>query len=202
MRTILREEAVAQRKMFVIAGDVSKAHRRIKVRRQDWGYQACRLEPGKIWLNCVGPYGMSPAAYYWARAAAGVIVRLTHYFLGGDFPIELLLYVDDLLMFADSQNQVEALGFAIFVMVLLGVPFRWKKFRGGIEIEWIGCWVDVRGFKLGVSQKRADWLVAWLRAKVEDGKVDIGDLEAVLGRLCFAMGPLEYLRPFLAPIYA
>jgi hypothetical protein len=28
------------------------------------------------------------------------------------------------------------------------------------------------------------------------------ELEAVLGRLCFAMAPLEHLRPFLAPIYA
>jgi len=28
------------------------------------------------------------------------------------------------------------------------------------------------------------------------------DLEAVLGRLCFAVAPLEFLRPFLAPIYA
>ena len=27
----------------------------------------------------------------WARAAAGMIVRLTHYFLGGDFPIDLLI---------------------------------------------------------------------------------------------------------------
>ena len=30
----------------------------------------------------------------------------------------------------------------------------------------------------------------------------VDDFVAVLGRLCFAMGPLEHARPFLAPLYA
>ena len=30
----------------------------------------------------------------------------------------------------------------------------------------------------------------------------MADFTAVLGRLCFAMGPLEYLRPFIAPLFA
>ena len=30
----------------------------------------------------------------------------------------------------------------------------------------------------------------------------MADFVAVLGRLCFAMGPLEYLRPFVAPLFA
>ena len=54
---------------------------------------------------------------------------MTHYFLCGDFPLDLLIYVDDLLMLAESQNQVEAIGFAIYLMVLMGVPLGWDKFR-------------------------------------------------------------------------
>ena len=30
----------------------------------------------------------------------------------------------------------------------------------------------------------------------------VDDFVAVLGRLCFALGPLEHARPFLAPLYA
>ena len=45
-------------------------------------------------------------------------------------------------------------------------------------------------------------MAEWLRARVKEGRADMQDLEAVLGRLCFAVGPLEYLRPFLAPVYA
>ena len=95
LRTILRSKAAANKKLFVVAGDVSKAHRRVKIREEDWGYQACRLRPGRVWLNRVGTYGMTPASYHWSRAAAGVIVRLTHYLLGGLLPLELLLFSDD-----------------------------------------------------------------------------------------------------------
>ena len=202
IRSILRSKAASGRKLFAIAGDISKAHRRIKIKRQDWGFQACRTRPGKVWLNCVGTYGMASASYYWSRAAAGLIVRLTHYVLGGSLPMELLLYVDDFLFLAESQPQVEAIGFAVFFLSLLGVPFSWKKFKGGTELDWIGYWMDVRASRFGVSLKRATWLSSWLRARVAEGRVDMRDLEAVLGRLCFAVGPLEFLRPFLAPIYA
>ena len=37
---------------------------------------------------------------------------------------------------------------------------------------------------------------------VEEKAVDLADLTAILGRLAFTMGPLDSLRPFLAPIYA
>ena len=37
---------------------------------------------------------------------------------------------------------------------------------------------------------------------VEEGKIEVDDLVAVLGRFGFAMGPLDFLRPFLAPVFA
>jgi hypothetical protein len=73
---------------------------------------------------------------------------LTHYLLGGLLLLELLLYSDDFLFFAETNAQVEAIGFAIFMMALVGIPFRWKKFKGGIEINWIGYRIDVRAFHL------------------------------------------------------
>ena len=126
LRRILRDRAAAGSKMFAIAGDISKAHRRIKIREQDWGFQACRLEHGKTWVNCVGTYGMGSAAYWWARSAAAMLIRLPHYLLGPDLLLELLLYVDDFLILARTGPQVEAAGFLIFVFVVLGVPFSWR----------------------------------------------------------------------------
>ena len=32
--------------------------------------------------------------------------------------------------------------------------------------------------------------------------VDLADLLGVLGRMAFAMGPLDYMRPFISPIYS
>ena len=82
LRQLMREWAAEGRKSFALAGDVSKAHRGIKIRREDWGFQACRLRPGKVWVNKVGTYGMGSAAYYWARAAGALLVRLVHYLAG------------------------------------------------------------------------------------------------------------------------
>jgi hypothetical protein len=39
-------------------------------------------------------------------------------------------------------------------------------------------------------------------AQTSTGTTDMQDFAAVLGRLCFAMGPLEYLRPFIAPLFS
>ena len=202
LRRILREQSSSGARLFGIAGDVSKGHRRVKVRASDWGFQACRLDLEHIWVNCVGTYGMASAAYWWARASGGAMIRLPHYLLGAELLLELLVYVDDFILLARTQAQVKAAGFLVFLLSLLGVPFSWKKFRGGTELSWIGYWSDFRAFRLGVSQARADWVVKWIQGRLDEGRVDINDFTAVLGRLCFAMGPLEYARPFLAPLYA
>ena len=55
---------------------------------------------------------------------------------------------------------------------------------------------------MGVSQKRADWLQAWATKVIEAKRVNVKDMVAVLGRLSFAAGPLERLRPFLSTLYA
>lgn len=59
----------------------------------------------------------------------------------------------------------------------------------------------LREFRLGVSARRAAWVRGWFDKALADGHVDLRDLAAVLGRLCFALGPLEHARPFLAPVY-
>ena len=117
---------------------------------------------------------------------------MSHYMLV-ELLDELFLYSDDFLFLAETQRQVEAIGFSIFIMSIMGVPFRWGKFKGGTNLVWIGYWPDVRSFRIGVSKESAAWLSGWLRARAHEGKVDIQDLEAALGRLCLAVGPLEFL---------
>ena len=54
---------------FILKADVTKAHRRIKVKRKDWKYQDAKLD-GKYWVNKVGTYGVSSAQLCWGRMAA------------------------------------------------------------------------------------------------------------------------------------
>ena len=202
LRTLIQERMALGAKSFAILGDVSKAHRRIKVKKADWGYQACQLNPGSVGLNTVSTYGMSPAAYWWGRFAAAVLVRLGHYVSGAKSSLELLLYVDDFLMLPFDREGIVLTGALIYMWVALGVPFRWDKSRGGDKVDWIGFWADLWGGHLGISERRAHWLAEWMLKQVEAGRTDLADFTSVLGRLCFSMGPLEYLRPFIAPLFA
>ena len=154
-----------------------------------------------VWLNTVGTYAIGSAAYFWGRFAAGALVRLPHY-LFGETCLEDLLFADDFIWIALTQLGVGKLGMLVYVLSALGVVFKWEKFRGGTEGAWIGYYVDLRGYSLGISSSRAHWLAGWLRQRTKEGKADLNDLAAVLGRLGFALAPLEHIRPFVAPLYA
>ena len=78
LKALRREmhELTGGRRQLIVLGDVSKAHRRIKVRREEGGWQACRLEEGRIWMSCVGTYGIASAGLWLGRLAAAVVVSL------------------------------------------------------------------------------------------------------------------------------
>ena len=105
-------------------------------------------------------------------------------------------------MLACDKSGIILCGMLIFFLSVLGVPWRWDKRRGGTEVDWIGYWADLGHGRLGISVRRGQWLSQWMARQTSGGSTDMADFVTVLGRLCFAMGPLEYLRPFVAPLFA
>jgi hypothetical protein len=200
LRTLLRLMPGA---FFALTGDVKRAHRLVKVSEQDWGLQACRTGVhGKdwIWLNTVGTFGISSAAYHWGRLMAG-LGRLTYY-MWGQAEMALLVFVDDLFWMTREKSGIERIVVSIFFFVILGLPFSWKKFAGGLQLSWVGFTIDLESCALGLSVGRATWAMQWLRDRAAEGKARVADMCAVLGRLSFALSALDHLRPFLGPIYA
>ena len=188
---------------FGLTGDVKRAHRLVKIDPLDWGRQACRTdesEGGKVWLNLVGTFGVSSAAYHWCRLMAG-LGRSAYYMLG-KAEVEQLVYVDDLLWLTRDREGVETIVVIVFYYVLMGLPFSWKKFIGGTTFQWVGFELVLKGAKLGISLQRAQWLIRWLNSTAQAGQVKVADMQAVLGRLSFALTALGHLRPFLGPMYA
>ena len=96
----------------------------------------------KVFLNCVGTFGVTSAGYWWGRAA-GAIVRLTHYILGHEDAIWALIYSDDGVLMSGTEWRERSILLHLFVLVIIGVPLAWHKVRGGIEAEWIGYWLDL-----------------------------------------------------------
>ena len=55
--------------------EVSKAHRRVKVRRVDIGLQACQLHRKSDWLKLVGAFGIGGSSYRWTRFASCIFAH-------------------------------------------------------------------------------------------------------------------------------
>ena len=187
---------------FALTGDVARAHRLVKIDQQDWRFLACRtgVKPNTVWINMVGTFGVASAAYHWSRLMSGL--GRAAYYLHGKLALSQLVYVDDLLWIAGEKGALEHVVLIIFFYTLLGLPFSWKKFRGGLVCSWVGFEVSLAERSLGLTAARAEWLCNWLEQASCAGQVKIADLRAVLGRLSFACTALCNYRAFLGPLYA
>ena len=104
-KQLLREHLEANEVAFSVVGDIAKAHRRYKHAEGEHGYLGCQIDteeanPGEpdsqtVYVNLVGTFGLSCASYWWTRIAACGL-RLTYHLLGPSFPLDMLLYADDL----------------------------------------------------------------------------------------------------------
>ena len=96
-----------------------------------------------------------------------------------------------------SQYARSLLAF-VWLLVLNGFPLSWHRTRGGLVYSWVGLEMSLRGWSLGISQPRADWVDKWLSTTIEARRVNTAELGEALGRLVCVYGALQYDRPFLA----
>ena len=66
--------------VFSVLADVSKAHRRFKRCKDEWGYISCKVKSSDktVYYNKVGAFGVASASYWWSRIFAAII-RAVHY---------------------------------------------------------------------------------------------------------------------------
>ena len=184
-----------------ILADFSKAHRLVKIIPEEWGMLGCKLRSGTTWLNKVGTFGVGSAAYWWARLAGG-LVRCTYGILNVDWPLEALLFADDLDFEAENEKERTAVVLALFLLIGLGAPMKYAKFRGGFRVQWIGLYFDNKTYSLGLSPSRAKWLIEWIEGKLKLGKIHVREMAGGLGRINFAASALFHERAWLGPIYS
>ena len=102
-----------------------------------------------MWLNCVGTFGISSAAYHWSRLMAGL--GRSAYYLISRLALDQLVYSDDLFWLTCVAAGILWIVVIIFYCVLLGLPFAWKKFRGGAKFGWVGFELIQKEGALGLS---------------------------------------------------
>ena len=145
--------------------DVSKAHKLVPIKEDDWGLQAFRMsgkrDEGFVFLHTKGTFGIASAAYWWQRVAAGA-VRACHLLGGAALAVLHLLFADDGWLVAVGEHFWRAQLFWFFVLELLEIPLSWKKVKGGAVVQWIGYQLDVKGYEKGISQRKVAWLREWI----------------------------------------
>ena len=184
-----------------VAADVAKAHRRVKHRPEDHGYLGCRArDDGPIWLNRVGTFGMACAAYHFARLA-GLVGRCALMILQ-TCPLFQFLFADDLKFFSGRARKYLDIWTILVFWLMAGTPFKWSKFRGGVQLEYVGFAFDYFRFTLGLSERRAAWIIEYIdSAEKGRGLLDHRRFVEFVGRSVYASQVLYWLRPFMAPLH-
>ena len=188
---------------FAISADISQAHRRVKIRRKDWPLLACKSSSSSkvVWMNKVGTFGVSSAAIWWTRLF-GTVGRWVLRVLGPLWNLQVV-YVDDLHIILVGQDKFLVLWMALAAYELVGTPFAYHKFRGGLEVEFVGYCLSYKHSCAGISPKRTSWVMCWIdEVKGNNWFVQGRRLHEFLGRLNFVARVLTWIKPFLSPIFA
>ena len=189
--------------LFGLVGDVKKAHRRYLHHPEHWGVLACRTrgDSSVVWVNRTGTFGIASAAYWFARII-GLVGRLSLRVLLQSF-VFMLIYADDLHVLSGGRDRWLNLWMSLALLCMQGTPFSERKWRGGLQLDWVGYWIDYGRFKLGISERRCLWIVQGIEAMEGNGwLVDVRRFHELHGRLGFMSQVLCWIRPFLAPGYA
>ena len=192
-----------QEAVFALSADIASAHRLVKIRRRDWPLLGCkaRSEDKTIWINCVGTFGISSASYWWSRLFSG-IGRLAAYIMQQQNWWQLV-YVDDLHLTCLGARKFVNMWIILLIYELVGAPFSYKKFSGGLKVQFVGYLLDYRECLIGITKKRGEWLVNFIEEmRKAGGTVLLRRFNEFVGRLGFVARVLVWLKPFMAPLYA
>ena len=199
---VVREVRETGESLFTLSADISAAHRRVKVRREDWRLLACGSESSSkvIWANKVGTFGISSALIWWSRLFS-LVGRLVMRVMGQE-KFHQTVYVVDLHAAFIGERKFINLWIMAALYETLGTPFAYKKFSGGIVAQFVGYNIDYKMAALGITEKRGAWLLEFLENLKRDRfTVHMRRFAEFLGRLGFVSRVLCWMKPHLAPLY-
>ncbi|CAE8743401.1 unnamed protein product [Polarella glacialis] len=111
------------------------------------------------------------------------------------------IFADDIVLLAGGEEKWISILLAIATRLMFGTPLAWRKFRGGLTTDWVGYYLDLMNFSVGISLARFQWFAKWAVQVHRDGVADMRRFAEALGRLGFAAQVHLWAKPFLAPLY-
>ncbi|OLP90151.1 hypothetical protein AK812_SmicGene28324 [Symbiodinium microadriaticum] len=172
--------------VFGISADISSAHRLVLIRKADWPKLGCRArsQDRVIWLNTVGTFGISSAAYWWTRLF-GCVGRWVVRLMMSLWAMQMI-YVDDLHLVAAGPQKYLVIWMMIAAYEAVGTPFAYRKFRGGLHIVFFGYHLSYDSWSAGLSEKPCRWVIDWIDRAEANGWMVLGrHFIELTGRLTF-----------------
>ncbi|CAJ1332305.1 unnamed protein product [Effrenium voratum] len=186
------DQAASPAVRLLMKYDVSRAHKLVPVKEQDWPLMAFSLErPEEVFMHTVGAFGFGSAAYWWQRVAAAV-TRLAHYMSAGAYELYHLLFADDGLLETHGVDCWRRILYWFFVMDVVEVPITWKKVAGGARLGWIGYEADIQHYLKGIGESKVAWVLGWIKEVKDEGSILGSRMRSALGRLSFIV--LEFIK--------
>ena len=178
--------------------DVSKAHRRVRIRPQDQGL-LCFRHRDVLYQSVTLNFGARASGFYWNRVA-GLLVRLAHRLWRVRH--SALIYVDDLLavLLRSSAPLLSAL--LVVLLCVLRVPMSWHKAALSARVTWIGWSFDFATFTVQLDPPKMQRLIALLCQLSASPRCSVTTLEKLTGKLLWLSNMFPAYRPSLAPLYA
>ena len=130
--------------VFSMSADIQAAHRLVKIRRRDWPLLCCKADSNSrtVWCNVVGTFGVSSASYWWTRLF-GALGRLVSGIMQRERLFQLV-YVDDLHALCLGERKFINLWMLLAIYEVLGTPFSYHKFTGGLQVQFVGYLLDYK----------------------------------------------------------
>ena len=138
-------------------------------------------------------FGVASASHCWSRVASA-IGRLAQY-LCATHTWHMLVLLE-----ASGPCYREALVVFFLLCFSCQVPLSWNKTAGGDTVTWVGFELLLHSSQLGISARRAEWLIRWAREVTNSTYIEMIRCVEGLCRIEDVAGALEFGRPFLGPL--
>ncbi|CAE7657443.1 LRRC45 [Symbiodinium sp. CCMP2592] len=178
--------------------DVSKAHRRIKIRDSDRGL-LCFFHRNRLYQCLTLNFGARPSGFYWSRMA-GLLTRLLHRLVFVKHC--LLIYVDDLIALLSGPSGPVWAALMCIMLLILRVPMSWHKAYLGPRPTWIGWSICLHSLSATMEAPKLDRLRDLLAKIRGSDSVPLHLLRKLTGKLLWVCSLFRPFRPSLAPLYS
>ena len=187
----------SNRQLSGVSFDVKSAHKQMAVHPKYRGLLCFRFQ-GRIYYYKVCPFGAVVSAHFWSRLG-GAFQRLFHRFCY--LPHASFLYVDDLLMFQETQIIGLSAAVIAILCLLTRLPISWKKCEIGHTIVWIGWEFHISAGFIVLPMIKRNKLLDLIHKLLVSSHCSKKSLERFLGLALWATQLWPAMRTWLHYLY-